>query len=321
MGKFRLLVVGAGALGCLYAAILASVGHGVSLLGRPWMIEAIKGRGLKVDGKLSLEAEVEEAVEAVDKLRNLEEFDLILLAVKAYQAAEAAVQVVPVAVASNAPILCLQNGLGVEEDVAKALGPLISVVRGVSFCGAYVERPAVIRCTGIGETLIADRPMESLARFADCLREAGFPAGLRNSIETIVWEKTLVNAGINPFGALTGFRNGELLEVEGLPEVMAETVGEGVKVAEKKGVYLARDPVKLTFETARATAKNYNSMLQDIKHGKRTEIDYINGALARFGSCLGIPTPLNMLLTRLIKDLESGRKLECGVLNILQRTS
>ncbi|KYH38741.1 MAG: 2-dehydropantoate 2-reductase [Candidatus Hecatellales archaeon B24] len=319
MEKFRLLVVGAGALGCLYAAILSSVGHRVSLLGRLQTVEAVRSRGLKVHGKLNLEVEVEEAAEAVDKLRSPDGFDLVLLAVKAYQVAEAAVQVAPVAAVSGSPVLCLQNGLGVEEEAAEALGFLTPVVRGVSFCGAYVEQPAVVRCTGVGETLIADTPLKALSKFASCLREAGLSAGMKKNMETVVWEKTLVNAGINPFGALTGLRNGELLEAEGIPEAMAETVREGVKVAERKGVRLARDPVKLTFETARATAQNYNSMLQDVKRGKRTEIDYINGALSRLGSLLGVPTPLNKLLTKLVKDLEAGRKQECGVSVILQK--
>jgi len=317
--KFRLLVVGAGALGCLYTAILSSVGHRVSLVGRPLTVEAVRSRGLRVHGKLNLKVEVEEAVEAIGRLRSPYGFDLVLLAVKAYQAAEAAVQVAPVAAASGSPILCLQNGLGVEGEVAEALGFLTPVVRGVSFCGAYVERPGVVCCTGVGETLIADVPLKGLSGFASCLREAGLPAGMKKNMESIVWEKTLVNAGINPFGALTGLRNGELLEAEGIPEAMAETVREGVKVAERKGVRLLRDPVKLTFETAQATAQNYNSMLQDVKNRKRTEIDYINGALSRLGSLLGVPTPLNRLLTRLVKDLEAGRKQECGVSAILQK--
>ncbi|RLI27021.1 MAG: 2-dehydropantoate 2-reductase [Candidatus Hecatellales archaeon] len=318
-GDFRLLVVGGGAIGCLYTAILSSIGCRVTLLGRPWMIEAVRRNGLKVHGKISLETRVYEAVSFPSEIKRLEDFSLILLAVKAYQAAEAALQVSPIAAASGAPILCLQNGLGVEGEVAEALGPLIPVVRGVSFCGAYVEGPGVIRCTGLGETLVANKPLRRLARFVDLLRKAGLQARLEDSMEAVVWEKTLVNAGITPFGALTGLRNGELLKADGIPEAMAETVREGVRVAEKSRVHLSRDPVELTFKTAEATAENYNSMLQDLRRGKRTEIDYINGALARLGGSLGVPTPLNRLLTKLVKDLEAGRKPECGISSILQR--
>lgn len=312
-----MLVVGAGALGGLYAALLAHAGCSVSILGRPWMVEAVRRQGgLRVCGKLNLKVGIEGAYESPSRLEG-EKFDLILLTVKAYQAASAALQAAPLAFPRETPILCLQNGIGVEEEVARVLPPAIPVVRGVSFCGAYVEEPGLVKCTGMGRTVLADG-LEAVGRLADRLREIGLEAKLEKNIEAVVWVKTLVNAGINPFGALTGLRNGELLEVEGIPEAMAETVREGVRVAEGEGVNLPEDPVRLTFQTARATAQNYNSMLQDVKRGRRTEIDYINGALARIGSLLGVPTPLNSLLTKLVKNLEQG-KLECGVLSTLQR--
>lgn len=307
-GKPRILVAGAGALGSLYAAILSHAGFQVSILGRPWIVEAVRAEGLTIQGKLNLKANVE-AYSSLGKLREKEEFQLILLTVKAYDVEALAGSLAPLAEKWGAPILCLQNGIGVEAEAAKA-APKAAIIRGVNFCGAYVERPGVVACTGVGRTVLpawAVEAYQGAAAFMEGLRQAGFPVEATDDIEAVVWEKTLVNAGVNPFGALTGLRNGELVQVEGLRWAMAETVREGVQVARRLGVALTRNPVDVLWETVKATAENYNSMLQDVRRGRRTEIDYINGAVARLGGETGVPTPLNRLLTGLIKGLEVER--------------
>ena len=198
------------------------------------------------------------------------------------------------------------------EEVKKAVGNRFTVLRGVSFMGAYVEKPGLVRCTGLSSTLLEEPPPEALPPLTEMLgslKAYGLEADFKPQIREVVWEKTLVNAGINPFGAITGLKNGQLLEVPQLREAIAETVEEGWKVASKLGIAFSRNPVKLTFKVAEATAENYNSMLQDLKAGRRTEIDYINGAIARFGEETGVATPLNRLLTSLIKGLEAERKL------------
>ena len=302
--RLRVLVFGAGAIGCLYAAILSSLGCQVSIVGRRKVVEAAKSRGLTVKGEIDLKSEIWDAAENPLSLRVRRGFDIILLTVKAYDVAEASRQIREAIKPDGAMVICLQNGLGVEEEASENLGEGFHVIRGVSFCGAYMEEDAVVRCTGIGETVVGYVRVEALNQLVELLAGGGFPARLEKSVESMVWEKTLVNAGINPFGALTGLRNGELLEVEGLPEAIARTIREGIHVASRLGVRLLRDPVSETFETIRATAQNYNSMLQDIWRGKRTEIDYINGAIVRLGSKVRVRTPLNSLLTSLVKGLE-----------------
>jgi len=310
LGGLKILVAGAGALGCLYAGLLASQGHHLYLLGRKPLVEAVEKNGLKIRGLISLDVKVEAAVENPAQLKE-EAFNLILLTVKAYQAAEAASSLTSLP-AGKIPLVCLQNGLGVEEEVKKAVGNRFTVLRGVSFMGAYVEKPGLVRCTGLSSTLLEEPPPEVLSPLTEMLgslKAYGLEADFKPQIREVVWEKTLVNAGINPFGAITGLKNGQLLEVPQLREAIAETVEEGWKVASKLGIAFSRNPVKLTFKVAEATAENYNSMLQDLKAGRRTEIDYINGAIARFGEETGVATPLNRLLTSLIKGLEAERKL------------
>ena len=117
----------------------------------------------------------------------------------------------------------------------------------------------------------------------------------------------MINAGINPFGALTGLKNGELITITALKELMTETVNEGKEVAAKLKVNLKGDPSSLMIHTAEITAQNKNSMLQDIERKKRTEIDFINGAISNLGKRKGVKTPLNTLLTHLIKGLEGNK--------------
>jgi 2-dehydropantoate 2-reductase len=183
-----------------------------------------------------------------------------------------------------------------------------NVLRGVTGNGALLKEPGIVEHTGKGETIIGEITGEKTRRaqtIAEIFTEANLSARVTDNITGAVWMKILVNAGINPLGALTGLRNGELLTVPELKEAVAETVAEGAKVVKKLGVKLeSDDPVALTFKTIELTAQNKNSMLQDIERRKRTEIEYINGAISKCGREMGLATPLNDLLTHLIKSLE-----------------
>jgi len=240
-------------------------------------------------------------------------FDLILLAVKAYNVRQAAFQVKPM-MGPKTMVLYIQNGLNVDSGVAEVLEGS-HLLRGVTFCGSILEKPGAITYTAAGDTLVG-APFGGEAEVkaeevAEVLSEAGLPAKVMRNVESVVWTKTLVNAGINPYAALLGVRNGELLEVDGMKEILAETVKEGVSVAENTGVSLEGDAVALMFETVKATANNVNSMLQDVRAGRKTEIDYLNGAVAEIGRREGVPTPLNSAVTSLINGL--GRTTGRGV--------
>jgi len=149
---------------------------------------------------------------------------------------------------------------------------------------------------------------ERVRNIADTFSKAGLSTRVTDNIDGTVWTKVLINASINPFGALTNMKNGELLIIPEIKELMTEIICEGIKVAQKNDVRLEEDPVSLMIKTAEMTAQNKNSMLQDIEKGKITEIDFINGAISNFGKRKGIPTPLNRLLTYLIKGLSKKAK-------------
>ncbi|MCX8204421.1 MAG: 2-dehydropantoate 2-reductase [Candidatus Nezhaarchaeota archaeon] len=295
----RALVMGAGSIGSLFAGFLAKQGWHVAIVARRAHVEAVRARGLRVEGPLSSFTVRVEAYEDASYIKG--GFDLVLITVKAYDTGQASLQVKHLVKLGAVP-LCLQNGLGVEREASRLLET--RVFRAVTNNGALLSEPGLVKHTGAGETVISTGH-PALEKFADALNASGLPARVVEDMEGAVWLKTLINAGINPLGALTGLRNGELLEAGWLRELMRRVVEEGWMVASKKGVELSEDPVEAAFRVAKATAGNKNSMLQDLEKGRRTEVDYINGAIAREAEELGIEAPLNKALTLLIKAMEA----------------
>jgi 2-dehydropantoate 2-reductase len=294
-------VMGAGAIGSLMGGLLAEAGNDVVLIGRAAHIEAIRKDGLTITGLVDLRLRnIHASTEIPD-----ETFDLILLAVKAYNVRQAASQIKST-LSSKTRVLYIQNGLNVDSEVAEVLGRNC-LLRGVTFCGSILEKPGIITYTAAGDTYVGSPFDGEVAvkaeEVVEILRDAGLSTKVASNIERAVWSKTLVNAGINPYATLLSVRNGELLEIEGMQKIMSDTVKEGVSVAENIGVSLEENTVALMFETVKATAKNVNSMLQDVKAGRKTEIDYLNGAISKIGDKEGMPTPLNSLITTLIKGL------------------
>jgi 2-dehydropantoate 2-reductase len=121
-----------------------------------------------------------------------------------------------------------------------------------------------------------------------------------------VWGKLLVNVGINALTALTGFKNGQLLDYPESVRLMEKLVIEASEVAERKGVHLEEDPIEKVRKAIEATKENRSSMGQDFDRRQKTEIDAINGAVAREAQRLGIPVPFNQAVTDLVKAIEKS---------------
>lgn len=301
----KIVVMGSGAIGSLYGAFLSTVrGNEVILVGRNPHVAAIRSRGLKIKGIMG---DHELHLEAVDDASELIEADLILLTTKTYDTLNAALSAKHL-INSSTYIMLIQNGLGTEEIVAKTLG-ITRVLRATTCMGALRTTPGEVIATGCGLTEIGSRyssNYEFAHRITEMLRECGFNVSTSTNIEGVVWTKTLVNAGINPVGALTGFTNSEVYKNPRLRRLVIQLVEEGVKIVKALGIELTtEDPVRYTLGTAKATGNNINSMLQDLKAGKRTEIDSITGEIIRLGKELGIATPSSEIVYSLIKAIES----------------
>ena len=302
----RIAVLGAGAMGSLLGGYLSRAGHDVWLVGRrPEHLAAIREEGLHIatsEGVLLARPSVAASAEEVGPS------ELVVLATKAYHTAEAAWTARPL-LAERTPVLTLQNGLGNVAILQQTLGPE-RILAGITAHGARFVAPGRIQHAGKGETFIGEPAgpvTPRLEEVARVFREAGFKVALTPDVEDMIWSKLVINAGINALGALAGFANGELLAHSGTSRLLEDTVNEGAAVARAAGRRLFySDPVAEARTVAAATAENHSSMLQDFELGRRTEIEAINGALVRWGEELGVPTPVNRVLTLLAKSVEEN---------------
>lgn len=299
-------IVGCGALGGVFAGLLAAAGLDVVAVCRSEeQRKIIAGRGL-----LLLEQERETAVRlrVCSELPAAETFALVLVLVKAFDTEGAAASLAG-RVPPQTPVLTLQNGLGNAEALADRLKPE-QVLAGVTTFGAQREAPAAVRLTGRGECIIGPwhRAAERHAQpVADLLARAGAPCTVANNVLPVLWKKLAVNAVINPLTAITRAPNGELLEHPELEPLFLEIVEEVWRVAARYKIPLPTPPelVEEVRRVCRVTAANRSSMLRDIEDGRRTEIDSINGAVVRLGKERGVLTPANLALAALVQTLSA----------------
>jgi len=204
--------------------------------------------------------------------------------------------------------LTLQNGLGNEEVICQRIDRK-KVMLGVTGHGATLLGPGHIRHAGWGKTFIGEldhRITDRARRIAQTFSEAGIETEVSSNIHDHVWEKLLVNVGINALTALTGFKNGQLLDYPETSRLMKNLVAEAAGVARGKGIHLEEDPIEKVRKVAEATKENRSSMGQDFDRRQKTEIDAINGAVVREAHPLGIPVPFNQAVTDLVKAIEKS---------------
>ena len=209
---------------------------------------------------------------------------------------------------SSTVFLTLQNGIGNWERIAQITGRE-AVLAGSTAQGATLLGPGKIRHGGNGPTYIgepAGPATQRVRQVVDLFREAGFVTEPTDSVEKLIWEKLIVNVGINAITGLTGIRNGVIAQLKEASDLCISAVEEALLVAGAKGFPMGREMVERVITVAAATARNRSSMGQDVDNTKRTEIDAINGAIVRFGKKARIPVPVNQTLTSLIKILESN---------------
>jgi len=296
------LVVGPGAMGCLFASRLKKAGHHVMIVDhKPERADFINKSGILIEGA----AEEERVHVPVVTGTVPEETDVALICVKANQTREAAEEISSW-LDIRAAILTLQNGLGNLESLEEVFGKE-RVLGGVTSEGATLLGPGHARHAGRGQTIIgpagpADGPV---AKIVSAFENAGFETSSADEVENLIWGKLIVNVGINALTAITRLKNGQLPFIEGARTVMKMAVGEAESVANAKGINLPYpDPFERVLEVCRATAKNKASMLQDVLGQRITEIQFINGAVVREGKKTGIPTPVNLTLTSLVSAIQ-----------------
>lgn len=301
----KIAVLGAGAMGCLYGGYLAAAGENVSLIDI-WQdhIEAINKNGLVIEG-----SEGQQIITNLRGFKTAQEVgpvDLVIVFVKATNT-EAAMEQAKSLVGPDTMVMTLQNGLGNVEKLSRVIDAR-HVIVGVSGFGASIVGPGRIRQGGRGETVIGELNgalSPRLENLCNLLNKANFSSKMSNNVVGLVWSKLIGNIGINALGALTGLKNGQLLDYPQTESLMEKVVTEAVEVAAAAGIKILSDnPVQYVKEMALKTAVNRCSMLQDLTAKRITEIAVINGAIVEMGQKHGIATPVNLVLTNLIETIQ-----------------
>jgi 2-dehydropantoate 2-reductase len=229
---------------------------------------------------------------------------IALVLVKSYQT-ERAAREIELFLAPDGLAITLQNGLGNVDLLARTLG-CDRVTQGVTALGATMLQPGLVRFAGRGPTHLARSPRSSsiLAELVQCMNESGLDTSLAADLDSLVWGKLAINAGINPLTALLRVPNGFLATNAQARDLMCTAAAETATVAKALNIELPYPDVsQRVVEVAQATAENRSSMLQDVLRGVQTEIDSISGAVAKYSRSSGIPTPLNDELFRLVQML------------------
>lgn len=289
-----LLIVGTGAMACLFGARLAPFAE-VTLLGT-WAegLQALREHGIRLEQEGRME---QIRVRATADAADCREIRHSLVLVKSWQTERAAAQLAA-CLPPDGVALTLQNGLGNLETLQAELGSERAAL-GITTTGATLIGPGRARPGGSGPTHLAAHPR--LEPIAELLRQAGFEVQPAEDLQGLIWGKLAINAGINPLTALLEVPNGELLERPGARQLMRAAAQETAQVAAALGVQLPyADAAEQVEMVARRTAANHSSMLQDIRRGAPTEIEAISGAIARRADAAGMSAPLNWTLWNLV---------------------
>ena len=301
----RTVIVGTGALACLFAARLAP--HtAITMLGT-WQegLEVIRRSGVCL---ISTDGPAEPVqVHATSDPSECEGVSKALILVKSWQTDRAARHVSSF-LPGEGLALTLQNGLGNFEILGDVLGN-DRIAQGVTTMGATLEAPGSVRAGGEGPTHIANHPR--IKGWVKLFKQAGIKVDVTENVEELVWGKLTINAEINPLTALLEIPNGELIKSQAAKTLMYAAAQEAANVAGALDIGLPfTNPARAVEEVAIATAANVSSMLQDIRRGAPTEIDAISGAIWQEGERLGIPVPISWTLWQLVRAKVEQRGLE-----------
>jgi 2-dehydropantoate 2-reductase len=302
----KVCIVGCGAVGSLFAANLATLDD-VEVWAFDLFqahVEAINTTGLRLSGA----GEVHARLHATSDAASLPQCDYGIVATKAMHA-EPAIAATAHAFARGA-VASVMNGVGNEETLARHVA---SVIRGTTFPAGKLLEPGHVQWDVKGDTTFspfepAPASMEQVEQLADACTRGGMPSAAVADARPAQWRKVIFNASTNPIGALTGLTHGRVCERPDLRALVTALVDEGKAVAAAQGITLDADPEALIDHAAKPEVAygHKASMLQDVEARRQTEIDFLNGGIARFGRELGVPTPSHDTITALVKGVEAS---------------
>ena len=305
MSLLKVCIVGCGAVGSLFAAHLAQKGEAEIWAYDVWKdhVEAIRDHGLKISGAADFTAKPN----ATSDPNDLPRCDYGIVATKGIHTRGAIAQVAR-AFDENSALCSVQNGVGNEEIIAEHVK---YVIRGTTFPAGHAIAPGHIGFDIEGDTWIGpfeptNTPMPKVEELAGLITRSGMNAIALQDARGAQWTKLIFNAATNPVGALTLLHHGAAAGFGPTGHLFNDLIAEGEAVARALGIELHGNPRSLVHKGANAPGKHRASMLQDVLAKRQTEVDFMNGAIVKWGEKTGVPTPLNKALWELVKGLEHG---------------
>jgi 2-dehydropantoate 2-reductase len=306
----KIAIIGVGAMGSVYAALLADQGkHDVWAIDT-WKehVDTIREKGLRVEGA-SGDRTVK--INATTNAADVKDADLVIVATK-YDGVGAAAKAALAIGKPEAPILAIQNGLGSADIVADVVGSKRIMMGVVGGFGASMKGPGHAHHNGMEFLRLGEMDgglTPRLETVANAWRVGGFKVLTFDDIHKMVWEKLICNCTYSGPCAITGLRVGELQASPSGWSIAAACAHEAFQVARAKGIALDfDDPVRYVREFGQKIPGARPSMLLDHLAGRRAEVDNINGAIPREGAKVGVATPVNSVVVALLKAKESGFK-------------
>ena len=298
----RIAVVGAGAVGSYFGGVLSRAGAPVVMIGRKPFVDAVEANGLVIEDATGQKLI---RVEATTDIGSVAGAQFVLLCVKSNDTVSAAQELVPFLV-PNPLVVCLQNGVDNVDRIHEATG--IEALPAAVYIAVSVPAPGHIRHLARGD-LILGPESERTKRAREIFTRAKIPCRITDNIEGEMWIKLLCNCALNAISALGHSRYGQIAESSDARRVMERVVDEVMAVARASGVTLPQIPdtkagMTAAMEIATQMSGAFSSTAQDIQRNKMTEIDSLNGYIARRGAELGIDVPVNHALFTLVKLIE-----------------
>lgn len=300
----KIAVMGAGAVGCYIGAMLARAGHAVTLIARPQHVDAIRQHGLVLESH-SFHGSI--PVQATDEPSGVGGADVVLFSVKSTDTESAGQSIAPF-LTDHTTVLCLQNGVDNAERLHAVTGRI--AVPAAVYVAAEMAGPGHVHHKGRGDLIIGASPHS--AEIARQFSDAAIPTTVSDNVAEALWVKLITNCAYNALSAVAELPYGPLLRVDGVTGIMESAIAECVTVARALGIAIPADINDTVLALAGAMPQQYSSTAQDLARGKPTEIDHLNGYVARKGAMLGIPTPTNRALQVMVKLREAPRQQTSG---------
>lgn len=295
-------IIGAGAMGSIFTYFFHNAGIETTLydIDRS-TVDALRN-GLRV---VAGDTTVSFPVTVTNDPAMLTACDIILVFVKSY-ATVPAMDVISSVLSPESRIVTLQNGIGNNEAISRYI-PVERIVFGTTTIGATKIDRSTVQYGGSVDIVIGGTDMSAVDDVQRAFLDAGLSSTITDNPETAVWKKALINAAINPLGAILSVPNGALLENEYALLLQKSIIEESVAVAGALGMHFDTTAVyAATRDVCVKTSKNLCSMLQDVQSKRKTEIESINGAIVRNGAGHGIETPVNSMVATIIHAIEES---------------